>query len=143
MRLPGTLPARLKEGQELVLLRYPAAFDLSRLQGCALPAALLAGGLGGGHALPLPGGGTARLAAAPRSVASQGLYVAVVGAAAAAGEAEGGAGAEAPPPSVRLLPTPATLVLDLALAPQADALASLGLRRVVLTRRKPVPPAVP
>ena len=40
MLLPCTLPARLKEGQELVLLRYPAAFDLARLQGCALPAAV-------------------------------------------------------------------------------------------------------
>ena len=147
MLLPGTLPARLKEGQELVLLRYPAAFDLGRLQGCALPAALLGGALGGGHALALPGGGAARLTAAPRSVASQGLFVAAVGAAAeGGGGAEGGeaeeAAAAAAAPSVRLLPTPAALVLDLTLAPQqAPPLA--GLRSVVLTKRAPVPRAAP
>jgi hypothetical protein len=136
MLLPCTLPARLKEGQELVLLRYPAAFDLARLQGCELPAALLGGALGGGHALELAGGGAARLAAAPRSVASQGLFVAAVVGAAEEEEEE----KEEAPPSVRFLPTPAALVLDLTLAPQ-QAPPLPGLRSVVLTRRAPVPRA--
>ena len=147
MRLPCTLP-RLKEGQELVLLRYPASLDLSLLAGCTVPAALLGGSLGGGHTLQLRGG-QARLAAAPRSVASQGMYVAVVGAvegeagadAEAGGAQAGGASGEAPPPPVHLLPAPAALMLDLALVPQTSALA--GLRTITLTRRTPVPRAVP
>lgn len=142
VRLPGTL-TRLKDSQELLVLRYPASFDLASLQGCTVSAALLASALGGGQTLQLAQGGQARLCAAPHAVASQGMYVAVVGgseapaaAAAAAAAAAGGEEAEPPPPSVSLLPAPVSLVLDLALVPQTSALQ--GLRRVVLTRRAPV-----
>ena len=139
VRAPCALP-RLKDGQALVLLRYPAAFDLSLLEGCRLPPSLLTDALGSGETLSLQGGGQVRVSSAPRSVAtSQGLYVAAVQPAAAADsggeEAEDGGA----PPTVSLLGRPAVAVLDLKLAPPQPPSLVPGLRRVTLTRRATVP----
>ena len=145
VRAPSSLP-RLEDGEELVLLRFPAGFDVAQLHGCALPEALLTDALGGGFTLQLRGG-SVRVSSAPRGTAAQGMFVAVVEAAAGGGGGGGGGGGEdgdeGPAPAVSLLPTPVTAVLDLAaVVPPSEAIP--GLRRVALQRRTPVAPvAVP
>ena len=139
VRAASSMP-RLEDGEELVLLRFPAGFDVAQLHGCALPEALLTDALGGGFTLQLRGG-SVRVSSAPRGTAAQGMFVALVEAPAAAAAAVGGEDDdEGPAPDVSLLPTPVTAVLDLAaVVPPSEAIP--GLRRVALQRRTPVAPA--
>jgi hypothetical protein len=134
---PCTLPT-LKEGAELILLRYPANFDLSRLEGVEIPTDMLTGGQGGSVEVGLVQG-KVRLGVASRGlVREQPLFVAVVAPKAGGeeGEEEGGGGGDAAA-SVQFLPTPAAMALNLTVAEEAGGIP--GLKRVVLRPRVKVP----
>lgn len=134
---PSILPS-LKEGSELFLLRYPANFDLSRLEGVDIPTHMLTEGQGGSVEVDLVQG-KVRLGVASRGlVREQPLFVAVVAPKAGEegeGEGEGeGAGGAA---SVQFLPTPAAMALTLSVVEEAAAIP--GVKRVVLRPRVKVP----
>ena len=138
---PTTL--RLPDGSEVFFLLYPSSFDLSRLEGAALPAPLLLGPPLGGAQVKLADGGSVRLAHAQGGAG--GLLVAAVqppsGAegGAAAGAAEGGGEGGEQLPRVAFVEARLSGALALTLTPPVGGGAgALGLRQVQLKPREMV-----
>lgn len=127
---PVTAPCILngvKEGHELLLLRYPASLDLSQLDGTEIPSHLLTEGIGG--SVSIAGAqGDMRLAVAPRASCVQELFVAVVQRSSEEGALEDVSA------SVEFLSSPAAMALDISIVPVVENVP--GIKRVKLAPRK-------
>ena len=129
MTAPSTLKS-VREGEEVLLLRYPASLNLSHLEGLKIPTQLLSSGQGGGLCFE-SSQGTLRLAVASQDACAQELFVVAVKGK-ESGEEDGENAEEST--TVEFLPTTAALALDVSIIPSVKGVS--GVRRVDLVPRQ-------